>query len=127
MQPSRIFSLLIPLLLSLSFGCGLGEEASGQGILEGIMVMGPVCPAIGPGMEEACQPVPVANQAIIVNGKTAATTDEAGKFVIALSPGTYIVDSEFSLSMFSKDLPATIKIESGEIVKLEIVVDTGVR
>ena len=60
--------------------------------------------------------------------KTSVKTDAAGHFSVRLAAGTYqITMSSLYGAMFTKDLPATVTIVSGQETRLDIHLDTGIR
>jgi len=55
-------------------------------------------------------------------------TDPNGAYKVLLPPGTYTVTmSSLYGAMFSKDLPATVTIVSGQQRQLDIHLDSGIR
>ena len=46
---------------------------------------------------------------------------------VSLRPGTYVVSLPPSGVEFSKDLPWTVDIAAGATVRLDILIDTGIR
>jgi hypothetical protein len=48
-------------------------------------------------------------------------------YVVSLKPGTYVIDIQHQGIGGSRELPATVTIHSGETVRLDISIDTGIR
>lgn len=116
----------------LSCGCVQTGSAPGTGTLTGTVSIGPLCPV------EPCNIPPerlaAAYEArpIIVStpdGKqvTSVVADPVTGYSISLAPGTYVVDIPHQGIGGSPDLPQTVTIRSGETVRLDISVDTGIR
>jgi hypothetical protein len=55
------------------------------------------------------------------------TADPETGYTIALKPGTYVVDIPHPGIGGSRELPKTLTIRSGETVRLDISIDTGIR
>jgi F420-0:gamma-glutamyl ligase-like protein len=55
------------------------------------------------------------------------TADPEAGYTVALRPGTYAVDIPHQGIGGSRELPETVTIRSGETVRLNISVDTGIR
>lgn len=103
------------------------------GILSGKVTIGPICP-----VERVGVPCPVPSEAYLsrefiavgTDGKTVASfhADPDGSYNVSLAPGIYVVKSaKTGIGYFSKDLPATVTIVSGQTVTLNINIDTGIR
>ena len=58
---------------------------------------------------------------------TTVTADPESGYTVALKPGTYVVAIPKQGIGGSPDLPATVTIRSGETVRLDISIDTGIR
>ena len=127
--------------LILTFGsCGgtneEGEETKGKEVLEGtVRFIGLPCPPeeIG-GRKPQVPPCdgPYPNYEITVyraDGKTIVskiTSDANGNYKISLNAGTYIIYTQNGLSQ--DDVKTNqVTIVSGKVVKLDLVVDTGIR
>jgi hypothetical protein len=55
------------------------------------------------------------------------TADPETGYVVSLKPGTYVVDIPHQGVGGSRELPKTVTIRSGETVRLDISIDTGIR
>lgn len=108
------------------------ESLQGNGTLTGNVSIGPLCP-VEPCMippdslaaAYAARPITVSTP-----GGTAVATvvaDPVIGYSVALPPGTYVVDVPHPAIGGSRDLPQTVTIRSGAIVRLNISIDTGIR
>jgi len=133
--------LITTVVLVVAFGIWYWAEKNVEtgeikkiGILAGHATVGPICP-----VERVGQPCPVPKEAytsrsLIVyqsDGKTIAAQknfDEQGNYEIELPVGNYIVDIPHQGGLGSaKDLPKQVSIKEGQITKLDIDIDTGIR
>ena len=104
------------------------------GTLQGQVTIGPMQP-----VEMAGQPTPTPAPEVftsrtlnifLADGKTLLTSlhfNPDGSYRVSLPPGTYVVDIQHSGIGFARPLPKTITIHSGETVRLDIDIDTGIR
>ncbi len=122
-----ILSLMVMMAVS-----GCIQAGSGTGTLTGNVSIGPLCP-VEPctvphdRLVAAYEARPIT---ISTTGGTVVSTviaDPETGYVVALQPGTYVVDIPHQGIGGSGDLPATVTIRSGETVRLNISVDTGIR
>lgn len=104
------------------------------GYLEGRVTIGPLQPVEQVGVPTPTVPPEVyAARSIDIfqaDGTTLVTNvkiNSDGTYHVALAPGTYVVDIAPTGIDRSKDLPKTIVIESGQTVRLDIDIDTGIR
>lgn len=119
---------------SPSSRCGSGNC---PGFLEGKITIGPLCPVERVPPEPACQPTketyenwPVAVWTADKKTRVAQIEpDLNGAYRIELPAGNYIVDldGQQPSRVGGSDLPASIKIDSGETTALDIDIDTGIR
>ena len=105
----------------------------GQGILQGTITIGPVCPVEQAG--HPCNPTPeiyAAHRVFVysldrVKLFATLTPDARGRFSTTLSTGSYTVDVQHRAVGSIKGAPATITIISGQSTNVTISVDTGIR
>jgi len=67
---------------------------------------------------------------ISTTGGTVVSTviaDPDTGYLVVLKPGTYVVDIPHRGVGGSRDLPQTVTIRSGETIRLDISIDTGIR
>ena len=130
------FVVLIALVLAgavaLSCGCVQTGSSPGNGTLTGNVSIGPLCPvepcSIPPerlAAAYAARPIIISTQ----DGKrgTSVVADPVTGYSVSLAPGTYVVDVPHQGIGGSPELPQTVTIGSGETVRLDISVDTGIR
>lgn len=98
----------------------------------GQVVIGPQCPVIQVGREDACKDKPY--QAILVIKEregareiTRITTRPDGAFRVALPPGTYVIEPLPGGSFYPYGKPETIRVEPGKFTSVTIHYDTGMR
>lgn len=125
--------LVFPLLfLALLLSACAGAEQPGT--LAGRVTIGPLQPVARAG-----QPDPTPGPEVFA-GREVVVYDEAGAKEIArapiqspgvynlsLPPGVYTVDINHLGIDFSKDLPATVTVTSGQTTELNFDIDTGIR
>jgi len=118
----------------LTAGClQVGDSGGNEGILQGKVSIGPICPVERPGV--TCEPPPEAYAArkVVVYGEDGTTLvkvvaiDATGQYRTSLPPGTYVVDINRAGIDRSGDVPKTVMIRAGETVTLDIDIDTGIR
>jgi hypothetical protein len=123
---SRSLPLLVLLALAACRTLGAAE-----GVLEGIVLKGPLCP--GPvriGHPCPDRPFSALFHVLDPDGKEAArfTSDEKGRFRVTLAPGRYTVvpdpSAHFPESPFNRK---AVAIEAGKTTAVELHFDTGMR
>ena len=105
-----------------------------EGFLAGKVTIGPLCPVESVPPDPDCQPTeetykawPIAVWTIDKKMKLGQIQPNLdGTYNFELPEGSYHVDLE-KQHLFGKNLPATIKITSGETSMLNIDIDTGIR
>ncbi len=108
-----------------------GVGAQPQGTLSGTVVAGPTCPV--ERADQPCPPRPVPNRQVMIETPggavvTKATTDQNGRFQVALAPGTYEVQVAPGTSPFPiQRARQSVTITAGQMVKIQIELDTGIR
>lgn len=103
----------------------------GKSGIMGKIVLGPTCPAVGPGMEDECQDKLYQGTVVVKTSDgtrevTKFTSDAEGNFKVNLAPGNYLlVPVSSSRSVFGKSQPVAVK--EGEFTSLTVSFDTGIR
>ena len=120
------------LVLAMSLGAIAGAEEK-SGIVEGHINIGPLTPVLREGA-----PSPVISAegyrdlqlAIFkADGKTKVSElsiDKSGNFRQSLEPGTYVIAMP-PRRITKANLPKTIEIVSGQTIRVDIEIDTGIR
>ena len=104
------------------------------GTLEGHVTIGPLSPVVRVGEPEPTpSPEVYQGREIVIyleDGKTEFVRlklDASGNYRTELPVGVYVVDINHLGIDMSKDLPKVIEIKEGEITRLDIDIDTGIR
>jgi hypothetical protein len=131
-RPVFIFVLVISTLTAASLSCGCLSANTGTGTLTGNVSIGPLCPVEPCTVTNdrlvaayAARPITISTPA----GTAVATViaDPKSGYVVSLKPGTYVIDIRHQGIGGSPELPSTVTIHSGETVRLDISIDTGIR
>jgi hypothetical protein len=129
-----VLLILVPLAGCQFAGGGFLPAFVAPGTLQGHVNIGPLLPVQRVG--EATPTVPPAAYAarqIVVyqaDGKTVVTKltpNSDGNYRVDLAPGVYVVGMVRVGIDRASGLPATVTIESGKTVTLNIDIDTGIR
>lgn len=127
-----IISVIGTILIS---GCIQQQNRNSEmGFLEGKVRIGPLCPVERYPPDPRCQPTEETYKAWPIAVYTPDKITKVariepivnGSYKVELPGGEYVVDLE-NQHMFGKNLPATVTIKKGEITKLDINIDTGIR
>jgi hypothetical protein len=112
----------------------LSEASAEPGFVEGHISIGPLTPVHRVGM-----PTPKPSRETYAaykvtvfkaDGETKIselTPNDEGNYRLTLPPGDYVLDRPHRRAGGSKDLPRSIKIVSGQTVRVDIAIDTGMR
>jgi hypothetical protein len=100
--------------------------------LTGVMLAGPQCPVVGPGMGDECDDRPYMGTVIIKTPDGTAeitrfTADEDGTFQVPLLPGSYLLSPLPGPNGFPFAGEQTIEITDGTFTDVTILFDTGIR
>jgi hypothetical protein len=125
------------LLFALIIACVSVVSCSGSdsepGILQGKVTIGPLVPVEQEGVtyEVPCE-VYESRKVIIYKNNGSDLVKEAdidcdGRYRVALSPGTYIVDINHIGIDSSPNVPTEVEIISQQTARLDIDIDTGIR
>jgi hypothetical protein len=135
----RLISKLVPVLaiMSMFFTFSTcGDNISGDdGLLEGTISIGPICPVETDPPTSDCLPTAETYRAYPVSiwtsdgSRKIARINPApdGSFSNVLVPGLYIVRLEKDNSIGGSNLPQTVVIRSLETTVFNISIDTGIR
>jgi hypothetical protein len=130
-HPFFIPSLTI-IILACTAMSGCLQADSPTGTLTGNVSIGPLCPVEPWSVPYdrlvaayAARPITISTTAGSV--VTTVIADPETGYAVALKPGTYVIDIPHQGIGGSRELPATVTIRSGEMVRLDISIDTGIR
>lgn len=120
------------LLIFLFASCA--TPAQETGVLQGHVTIGPLVPVVREGEPEATLPPEMyATRQIVIysdDGRTEITRvqiDEEGNYRVSLAVSSYVVDINHLGIDRGIDLPTTVRIEAGEVTRLDVEIDTGIR
>ena len=130
-MPKNIVLLLVLIIGLLLTGCAAGTQETGT--LQGRVSIGPISPVERPGEVTPVPPAVYAARKVMVYDKSGSRlvkqvdlgTD--GYYRTDLKPGVYTVDINRIGIDYSSEVPKKIEIRSGEMVELNIDIDTGIR
>jgi len=131
----RIFGLIFLTGLIFISGCDM-QMTRGSGLLEGVVLIGPICPVETDPPDPGCLPTAETYNAYPVSVWTAdgrikiAHIKPAldGSFSTELAPGNYMVVLEKNQNNIgSSNLPVVISVNSFDKTVLNIDIDTGIR
>jgi hypothetical protein len=133
--PLFIIILVITIIAFAIAFYGAGRTAGtgdGNGTLTGKVSIGPLCPVEpcsvphdGLVTAYAARPITISTPDGTV--VTSVTADPESGYTVDLEPGMYVVTIPKQGIGGSRELPATVTIKSGETVRLDISIDTGIR
>jgi len=127
-----VFVGIIAIAVVLNIGSVPADTGTGSGTLTGNVSIGPLCPVEPCTISHDRLVAAYAAYPITVSGPggtviTSVTADPETGYAMFLKPGTYVVDIPHQGTGGSRDLPKTVAIRSGETVRLDIAIDTGIR
>ena len=93
----------------------------------GYVTAAPTCPVEHPGQPCPLRPVVARIQARIKSWTAAATeSDSSGRYVLALSPGTYVLTAS-TAAAYPRCPPVQVSVPAGSPIRADIRCDTGIR
>jgi hypothetical protein len=128
-----ILVVILVAIVYVTFDSGQPAETGNKtGTLTGKVSISPLCPVEPCTIPHdrlvaayAARPITISTpEGIVV---TTVTADPESGYTVALKPGMYVVAIPKQGIGGSPDLPATVTIRSGETVRLDISIDTGIR
>ncbi|MBI5223989.1 hypothetical protein HY990_06230 [Candidatus Micrarchaeota archaeon] len=138
MQPNKVLLISILLLLTILInGCiGQKEQASEKGILNGTILIGPICPVERNPPDPNCKPTLETYKSwpiwVWTSDKSLQITpiqpDSNGNYFLELPTGRYVVDLDLRPgSIGNRNLPAYVVINTNKTTTFNIDIDTGIR
>jgi hypothetical protein len=132
-----IISLTI-LLASIYIVSGCQNEQVVPGTLEGTVSIGPIWPVERPGEKQPVSPQVFETRKVVISNESKSKVikevdliqigqSARASYSIQLKPGKYIVDINRGGIDNSSEVPKKIEIQSGQIVIVDIDIDTGIR
>jgi hypothetical protein len=127
-----ILVLMIITLGAFSLNCGCLSADTGTVTLTGNVSIGPLCPVEPCTVSHdrlvaayAARPITISTPGGAV--VASAIADPETGYTVILKPGTYVVDIPHQGIGGSRELPKTVTLRSGDTVRLDISIDTGIR
>jgi hypothetical protein len=125
--------ITIAVAVSLNYGSPRAVLTADNATLTGNVSIGPLCPIEPCTIPRdqliaafAARPISIAKPGGPVVASVVADPDTG--YTVSLKPGTYtVVDIRHQGIGGSRDLPRTVTLRSGEMVWLNISIDTGIR
>ena len=125
----RRFSIISGLIVMAVCVCAGQTPSEGQSGIEGIITITPANP--GPIRAGTAASVPLANAMFVVenqSGEVASlTTDDNGRFRVALPPGHYKVSLKGRKSSIGRFGPFEVDVVSGKMTNVQWECDSGIR
>jgi hypothetical protein len=124
--------VLTALTVAMVVSGGCLQANSPAGMLTGNVSIGPLCPVEPCSVPHERLVAAYAARPISIStpGGTLVTTviaDPETGYSVSLKPGTYVIDIQHQGIGGSTELPATVTLISGETLRLDISIDTGIR
>ncbi|MBI4187450.1 MAG: hypothetical protein HY530_08125 [Chloroflexi bacterium] len=133
----RLKYAAIILVLLLTLGAAVACQQQPDGVVEGIVTIGPIFPVERPDSPPVPPEVFAARKIVIYDrsGKSLikqtdivqVDREARGRYRVELRPGTYVVNINRLGIDSSSDVPKTVTVASGQRVELNIDIDTGIR
>jgi hypothetical protein len=126
--------LVVTALLSLTLaGCARGSsEGSDErlGTIGGSVLLAPTCPV--ETTESPCPGRPLAGVPVRVedadgNVRASAVSDDDGAFTVDVAPGSYLLTASIEEDPARSVKPVRVAVRAGEVVHVNVVVDSGIR
>jgi len=124
--------ITIAVAIVLNTNTAVPVPGGGTGTLSGNVTIGPLCPVEPCTIDPEQLTALYTARTIVVSMPGGAVIAEAipnpqAGYSIVLKPGTYSVNIRHQGIDRSPDLPKTVTIRAGETVRLDILIDTGIR
>ena len=125
-----MLAMIALVVASLASGCL--STNTGTGTLTGNVTIGPLCPVEPCTLSQDRLIAAYAARPITISAPSGSvvatvTADPETGYSVDLMPGSYLVDVPHQGIGGTRELPETVTIRSGETVRLNISIDTGIR
>ena len=125
----RTFSIILGLVFMDVCSCTGQTPSGGESGIEGIITISPSRP--GPIRDDEAGSVPLANAMFVVENNSgevgSLSTDDQGRFRMALPPGHYKVSLKGRKSSIGRFGPFEVDVTSGKMTKVQWECDSGIR
>jgi Carboxypeptidase regulatory-like domain len=130
-EMKRTLVLLIAVAFSVSAcaNASTGGTSAGTSGIQGKVLLGPMCPVLQSGSPCPDRPIEADITVTALDGKVVATghSDTDGSYRISLGPGSYTVTAKRPGGAFGASKPATVEVTADSYVRLDVLVDSGIR
>jgi hypothetical protein len=121
------------LLLALLAACAPGSSAGPDdrlGTIRGEVLLAPTCPV--ESLQSPCPGRPLAGVPVRVvdadgHVQAGAVSDDRGAFTIDVTPGSYLLTAVIEEDPARSVKPVRVEVRAGEIVRSDVMVDSGIR
>ena len=121
------------LVLVLLTACARGSSAGSDdrlGTIHGEVLLAPTCPV--ESTQSPCPGRPLAGVPVRVvdadgNVRASAVSDDRGAFTIDVTPGTYLLTASIEQDPARSVKPVRVEVRAGEVVRSDVMVDSGIR
>lgn len=129
-----VSGLLILVIAACMGPAGSSGTGAGKQTVSGRATAGPTCPVERNPPDPACAARPVAGAVLVIqdaaSGRevTRVTTDQDGRFSVALAPGSYHLVPQTANGLMGGAPPVDFQVEAGRSTPpLGVSYDTGIR
>jgi hypothetical protein len=121
---------LLPVLLA---ACARGSSAGSDdrlGTIRGEVLLAPMCPV--ESIQSPCPGRPLAGVPVRVvdadgEVRASAVSDDRGAFTIDVTPGSYLLTASIEQDAARSVEPVRVEVRAGEVVRSDVMVDSGIR
>jgi hypothetical protein len=121
------------LVLVLLTACARGSSAGSDdrlGTIRGEVLLAPTCPV--ESIQSPCPGRPLAGVPVRVvdadgEVRASAVSDDRGAFTIDVTPGSYLLTASIEQDPARSVKPVRVEVRAGEVVRSDVMVDSGIR
>jgi hypothetical protein len=133
MRRSTVAVLLLALILfsACARGPSTGsDDGEAVGTIRGAVLLAPTCPV--ESIESPCPGRPLADVPVLAmddegNVRARTRSDDDGGFAMDVAPGTYVLTASIQEDPARSVKPVRVDVVAGEVVRSDVVVDSGIR